>query len=166
MGAVAFQLGIASICVGYAFTSAFLFAAGAMIWTLAAISRGVFQPRKHVDSLVRTALTLILAITISAAQIHSDAQAISDPQLPQSAQLSSPPTRKKHVTRVFAQPEVIPPASRVVVEGVLGSHPSTRDHPASPHAQRSKEDPPPVHSIIFHPFHRRIPTLSMVIERS
>ena len=128
LGALAFQLAIVAIWTGYELTSAFLFGTGATIWTLTAISRGVFQPRRKVDSFTTAGLTLVLAILISASQDHSDTLAVSDPNLPQFTQLGSfqvlprpsTPLRKKNVTRVFTGATAIPPASRMVVDGVEG----------------------------------------------
>jgi hypothetical protein len=120
LGALAFQAGIAAIWMGDGWTGAVLFGTGAMIWTLAAIARGAYQPRKRVDSVFRAVLTLIWTIAISATQISSGTQAVSDSKLPQLTQLTLHRPPKKSVTRVFTQASVVPPASSMVIEGVEG----------------------------------------------
>jgi len=124
LGALTFQMGIAAIYLDYGLTSVALFATGAAVWTLAAISRGVCQPRKRVDSPMRALLTLILALVISAPQISSKAPSVTDLQFPEMTQftfqplLRKPP--KKNVTHVLTQSKPIPPASHMVVDGVEG----------------------------------------------
>ena len=129
LGALAFQLGIAAIWAGYGLTSAVLFGTAATAWTLAAIAKGVFLPRRQVDSLMRAALTLLLTTAISVRQLSVNTQAVSDPTLPQMTYLTlqslihrdplvREPPRKK-VTRVLTPVDVLPPVSNMLAEGVI-----------------------------------------------
>ena len=130
LGALVFQLGASAIWAGYGLTAAVLFAAGAMIWTLAAISRGVCEPRKKVDSTFTAVLTLFLTTVISVRQLSLDSKIVSDTALPQITYLtlqrfihkrpSVSELPRKMVTRVFTPMNIAPPVSRILAEGVEG----------------------------------------------
>jgi hypothetical protein len=102
-GAMALQAGIAWVWFGAGLIAAILVATGIATWTLAAISRGVYRPRKKTDSVLRAVLTLILAVAI--AGLHKGQSPVY--------KVARQPARRA-VTRVFA------PAREVFVDGVDG----------------------------------------------
>ena len=126
-GAFALQLGICIALAGYGLAAAALAAAGATLWSLGAISRGVSRPPRS-GSVLSAVLTLILTVAISMTQFRPDPRAGSPPTLPQITNSAlrqiihtSPlidESPKKVLTRIFTPTKDLPLTPITLVEGV------------------------------------------------
>ena len=85
LGAFALQAGLYAIFAGYVLLSAVLFAGGAAMWTRSSIAKGAYRPQEEANlrySLLNVVLVLILATSLSAWQVGTDAETGGDSATP------------------------------------------------------------------------------------
>ena len=121
LGAFALQAGLYAIFAGYVLLSAVLFAGGAAMWTRSSIAKGAYRPQEEANlrySLLNVVLVLVLATSLSAWQVGTDAETGGDSATPglvpntrRVMRRLTHASRVKHqapkqsVTRVFAPKE-------------------------------------------------------------